>query len=476
MKMKYSTKTLVGLIVLIVFSAPAANAIKLSMSSDKVSISSGYDLADSTSLHEETMILDSGVVQDRHASGSDRNRLEQHIKGSDYKVDNVINTAGTFRSSTSVMAADNAAIVSQGLSGNGDNNVMLLGSTSEGTAGQIASVTDGAMQSSQSLMIAGGVLAGQDTKLDGVAGSMDSIAESEGTPMVVSAQFDGDGGNLDAQILSLASKGPHMQGTTDVNGLEFLNDEILQYLESGKVGGMRIDGAYSTQSGKLGSINLNAVKASGSIKGMTDGGSHPEIAPGLGDSASYALLGGKINTAKPIQLYLRSDAYLTGEKLNPTSVAGSIADAANTWDYYTNPGQNNLFKPTVIVDARKAADKKDGYSTHAFKPVSGSYYSYARTWFSADLKYIIETDVVYNTAHQWTTDFAVSQSSNKKIKDVQTLALHELGHACGLGDLYTLPASDPRKSDYNQIMNSYQGPQHALGAGDIAGIQKLYGA
>ncbi len=474
--MKYSTKTLVGLIVLIVFSAPAANAIKLSMSSDKVSISSGYDLADSTSLHEETMILDSGVVQDRHASGSDRNKLEQHIKGSDYKVDNVINTAGTFRSSTSVMAAGNGVIVSQGLSSNGDNNVMLLGSTSEGTAGQQASVTRGAMQSSQSLMVAGGVLAAQETKLDGVAGSMDSIAESEGTPMVVSAQFDGDGGNLDAQILSLASKGPHMQGTTDVNGLEFLNDEILQYLESGEVGGMRIDGAYKTEGGRLGSINLNAVKASGTKKGITDGGSHPEVAPALGDSNSYVLIGGKINTAKPIQLYLRNDAYLRAENLNPTSVASSIAEAANTWDYYTKPGQNNLFKPTVIVDARKAADKKDGYSTHAFKQAPASYISYARTWYSADFKYIIETDVVYNIDRQWTTDWTVSQSTNGQIKDVQTMALHELGHACGLGDLYALPAGDPRKSDNNQIMSSYHGPQHTLGAGDIAAIQKLYGA
>lgn len=474
--MNSSTKTLIGLIVLVVFSAPAVNAVKLNVNSDDVSVSSGYDLADSTSLHEDTMIMDSGVSVSRQASGSGSNKLEQHISGSDYKVDNVFSTTGNFGSSTSAMAAENAAVVYQDLSSNGDIDIGLMGSTSEGTAGQQASVTDGAMQSSQSLMVADGVLAGQDTTLDGAAGSMASIAESEGAPMVVSAQFEGDGGNLDSHILSLASEGTHMQGTTDVNGLEFLNDEILQYLGSGEVGGMRIDGAYNTESGKLGSINLNAVKASGSKKGMTDGGSHPEIAPALGDSNSYALLGGKINTNKPIQLYLRNDANLKGENLNPTSVAQSIAEAANTWDYYTKPGQNNLFKPTVIVDSTKAADKKDGYSTHAFKSAGTNFISYARTWYSADFRYIIETDVVYNTGRQWTTDWDVSKSDNGKTKDVQTLALHELGHACGLGDLYTLPDGDPRKSDWNQIMATYHGPQHVLGAGDIAAIQKLYGA
>lgn len=469
--MRCSTKLLIGLILIVTFSITTANAIKLSTCSDDVSVSSVYNLADSTSLQEETMILDGGVVQSRQASGSGGNELKQHISGSDYKANNILRASGNFRSSTSTIAAGNAAFISQDLSSNGNVDVGLLGTTSEGMAGQQASVTDGTMQSSQSLTIAGGVLAGQDTNLNGEAGSMDSVAESEGSPMVVSAQFDGDGGDLDARILSLASHGPHMTGETYVNGLEFLNDEILQYLESGEVG-MRVDGSYSTTSGKLGSLSLNAVK----VTGTTDQGSHPEIATPLGDANSYVLLGGKINTNKPIQIYLRNDAYLKAENLNPTSVAQSIAAAANTWDYWTKPGQNNLFKPTVTISSSRAADKKDGYSTHAFKPISANYISYARTWYDAKFQYIIETDVVYNTDRQWTTDWTVSQNSNGLIKDVQTLALHELGHACGLGDLYTLPATDPRRSDNKQIMNGYHGPQHQLGAGDIAGLQKLYGA
>jgi hypothetical protein len=471
MKMRYSKASIIGLVVLVIFGAPAASAVKLSVSSDDVSVSSVYNLADPTSLHEETMILDGGIVQNRQASGSDKNELKQYISGSDYKASNVFSTNGAFRSSTSTMAAKGAAIISQDLSSKGDIDLGLLGATSKGIAGQQASVTDGAIQSSQSLTIAGGVLAGQETKMGGEAGSMDSIAESEDSPMVVSAQFDGDGGDLDAQILSIASQGPHMQGTTHVNGLEFLNDEILQCLESGEVG-MRVDGLYDASNGKLGSFGVSALRTTG----ITDQGSHPEIATPLGDSNSYVLLGGKINTNKPIQLYLRNDAYLRGENLDATSVAQSIAAAANTWDYWTKPGQNNLFKPTVAISSSKGADRKDGYSTHAFKPVSANYISYARTWYDSKFQYIIETDVIYNTDRQWTTDWSVSQSTGGQIKDVQTLALHELGHACGLGDLYTLPATDPRRSDDKQIMNGYHGPQHQLGAGDVAGLQTKYGA
>lgn len=457
--MKYTTKTMVGLIVLVVFCAPAVNAIKLNVISDDVSVTSDYDLADSTSLQEETMIMDSGVAVNRQASGSDSNKLKQHIRGSNYKIDNAFSTTGNFGSSTTATAAANAAVVSQDLSSNGNIDAGLMGSTFESTAGQQASVTGGVMQSSQSLMVAGGVLAGQKTEMDGAAGSMNSIAESEGTPMVVSAQFDGDGGDLDARILSLASKGPHMQGTTNVNGLEFLNNEILRCLESGDVS-MSVEGLYSTSSGELGRINLMGTTSVGSTAPLGD-------AP-LGDSSSYSLLGGMINTYKPIQLYLRSDSNLRSEGLDPTVVSQAIAAAANTWDEGTMPGQNNLFKPGVIIDSYKPADKKDGYSTHAFASASDSYIAYARTWYSKDFKYIVETDVVYNTKWAWTTDFAVSQSTNGKTRDVQTIALHELGHASGL--------SDYRGTDYNQIMSGYHGPQHVLGAGDLAGLQKIYGA
>ena len=56
--------------------------------------------------------------------------------------------------------------------------------------------------------------------------------------------------------------------------------------------------------------------------------------------------------------------------------------------------------------------------------------------------------------------------------DFENIATHELGHAVGLGDLYTSECSE-------QTMYGYAGygeiKKRDLEAGDIAGITKLYG-
>ena len=84
----------------------------------------------------------------------------------------------------------------------------------------------------------------------------------------------------------------------------------------------------------------------------------------------------------------------------------------------------------------------------------------------------METDSWYNRDFAWTTDLATAQSTGRI--DLQSVALHELGHGIGMGDLYTLPEGDPRQSDLQQVMNLYDGPQRELGNGDRAGAQILY--
>jgi hypothetical protein len=58
------------------------------------------------------------------------------------------------------------------------------------------------------------------------------------------------------------------------------------------------------------------------------------------------------------------------------------------------------------------------------------------------------------------------------ILDVQTVALHEMGHTIGLGDTYL---HDIYQYDLSQIMGYYDGVQRTLGSGDNAGVKKLYG-
>ena len=92
---------------------------------------------------------------------------------------------------------------------------------------------------------------------------------------------------------------------------------------------------------------------------------------------------------------------------------------------------------------------------------------------------ISESDIWFSRDYQWTTDLATAQSTGKI--DLQSVAVHELGHTIGLDDLYStnlgghLPPSDPRTQDWAQVMNAYDAPQRTLGNGDKTGAQLLYG-
>jgi hypothetical protein len=78
-------------------------------------------------------------------------------------------------------------------------------------------------------------------------------------------------------------------------------------------------------------------------------------------------------------------------------------------------------------------------------------------WFKG--KNIYEYDIMFDTDY-------FPQSGT----DLNTVALHEFGHAAGLGDLYNTVCSD-------QVMYGiYSGTRTVLSSGDIAGIKTLYGA
>jgi hypothetical protein len=145
---------------------------------------------------------------------------------------------------------------------------------------------------------------------------------------------------------------------------------------------------------------------------------------------------------------------------------------------------------TVIVDSSKVVDdplsstpKRDGYNVNGWWGLGSNYLGLCRWWTNGAVENgyysIIEADVWYSRDKSWTTDWNTAVSTGKI--DLQSVAVHELGHSIGMGDIYSstyggsLDPSDLRTKDFDQVMNLYNGPQRLLGNGDLAGAQTLYG-
>jgi hypothetical protein len=77
--------------------------------------------------------------------------------------------------------------------------------------------------------------------------------------------------------------------------------------------------------------------------------------------------------------------------------------------------------------------------------------------------YIYEYDIMF--------DYDYFPNGQEGAYDLETVALHEFGHAAGLNDLYSTACSD-------QVMYGYLSlgeTRTTFGNGDITGIQILYG-
>lgn len=88
-------------------------------------------------------------------------------------------------------------------------------------------------------------------------------------------------------------------------------------------------------------------------------------------------------------------------------------------------------------------------------------------WYAADPTRIVDSDIGFNDA-----DFTWGDGSVPGTYDIQTIALHELGHTVNLRDLYGA-------GDAGDVMYGYGAPatqKRALSADDLAGVVWVYGA
>ena len=168
----------------------------------------------------------------------------------------------------------------------------------------------------------------------------------------------------------------------------------------------------------------------------------------------------------PRTLYVNTESFAG---LDSNFVLTTIGNSAETWDSQVN---TDLFSSTTPdVTANWDNETPDGRSEiiKASYPNSGVI-AVTNVWgyFGGPIntREIIDFDILFNSGFDWGN--AVSDGSKM---DLANIAVHELGHGWGLGDIYQSGCSLVTMYGY-----SIEGEtsKRTLEQSDITGIRKLY--
>ena len=153
------------------------------------------------------------------------------------------------------------------------------------------------------------------------------------------------------------------------------------------------------------------------------------------------------------------------DDLPAQSVAAAVTSAANAWETATS---DNIVD-TVTSQSGTASTEYNHENAAFFGDYSDpNVIAVATVWYDRRSKQLLECDIMFNTDWTW-GDATV----NPSVMDMQNIATHELGHCFNLADIY-----DSSQNHLTMYGYSYPGDyeKRTLEAGDIAGIQSLFGA
>ncbi len=152
--------------------------------------------------------------------------------------------------------------------------------------------------------------------------------------------------------------------------------------------------------------------------------------------------------------------YINENSYDCAGEGSAIESAADSWDEHSN---------LTLVYAGATSSSSYGYNgkNEFLWQNMDSYGVIAETIYWLDpYGNVVEVDTVFNSAFYWTTD----DSPSPYVFDVETIALHELGHWFILLDLF----GDLDASKVMYGINTGE-IKRTLTADDIAGIQYIYG-
>jgi hypothetical protein len=487
-----------------------AFAVGISLSSGDergdVAIFDNYKLSADTALKSESRLDGHYINQDLQLYGDGNNDLIHCVEGNEYDSKNVVKSFGPLRISTSAAASPQSASMSQTVMGTGNIFAELQGTQGTDFVEQKTNVVEGDLSLSQSLITGNLLSASQEIKMSGRSCFLESNSLSSDNAMLVNGFFY-EVDDITADLTATSHGKARTMGDISAYGDNCLDKDTLRLIGSKNMG-LSFDSSYIKDGENAdvspiskGSVQTNAVnmdrsvfdsaaaakanqaQASTELESQTYGGRVGNFWGwlSLGNSYDGGIYGParRWNQANPsIQLYLLTDANYNAEGLNTNYVCAAIQTAANIWDSAT---YQKLFVSSVIPSSSVSRDVQDGKSVHSWEnigPGSNGVYSpgHAHTWYTTSSQkdgyfQITDSDVDYNTYYSWNTN-GNSGGSNY---DIETIAVHELGHTLGLADLYNKDNAPLYKAQVQQIMNCQYNHPLWLGNGDRQAIWAMYG-
>ncbi len=150
--------------------------------------------------------------------------------------------------------------------------------------------------------------------------------------------------------------------------------------------------------------------------------------------------------------------------LSEDFVMNTFATSSEIWDTATSSELFNL--PTLDYTAQYGiqnfvnAVEFDNYGDPNVIGVTS-------VWYMRKGKQIVEFDMMFNTGFTWG-----DASLDPSVMDLENIATHELGHAVGMGDIYTTTCSVVTMYGYS---NYGEISKRSLEQPDIAGLVSMYG-
>ncbi|MHC4388721.1 MAG: matrixin family metalloprotease [Planctomycetota bacterium] len=169
--------------------------------------------------------------------------------------------------------------------------------------------------------------------------------------------------------------------------------------------------------------------------------------------------------------YLKLGALPADYVINPANsglseldVTAAIEAAADEWDYYAGP---QLFNQPAL-DYSAAYRVQDSRNAISF----ANYYldpdiiGACTIWYSPATKTIVEFDIVFETDYTWG-----DADDDPGVMDLQNIAIHDLGHALGLSDVYETDCSEVTMYGYS---GNGETKKRDIEEPDVIGILELY--